>query len=188
MCDEPEAPELVRRAVEAAAAAGFECSCLPATGRLLAALAAAKPGGRLAESGTGHGVGTAWLSAGMAGPAGLVTVEQDPARAEAARALRPADPRVSVLTGDWTLLREHGPFDVFFCDGGGKRDDPAGVIDLLAPGGVLVMDDFAPSTGWPPLFDGRPDELRLRYLLDDRLVTAEVQVAADVSVVLGTRR
>jgi predicted O-methyltransferase YrrM len=53
--DEPEAPELVRRAVEAAAAAGFEFSCLPATGRLLAALAAAKPGGRLAESGTGHG-------------------------------------------------------------------------------------------------------------------------------------
>lgn len=188
MWDEPDLPALVSRATAGAAAAGFEWSCLPATGRLLAGLAAAKPSGRLAESGAGYGVGAAWLAAGMTGAATLVTVERDAARAAAAGELFAADPRVSVLTGDWALLRDHAPFDLFFCDGGGKREDPAGVIDLLAPGGILVLDDFTPTDGWPPLFDGRPDELRLRYLLDDRLTTAEVRVGADMAVVLGTRR
>jgi predicted O-methyltransferase YrrM len=35
------------------------------TGALLAVLAASKPGGKLLELGTGTGIGTSWLLAGM---------------------------------------------------------------------------------------------------------------------------
>jgi predicted O-methyltransferase YrrM len=186
---QPGRPWRVEQAEAAARAARFDFSCLPETGRLLSWAAASKPGGRLAESGTGYGVGTAWLAAGMTGDAVLVSVDHDETRSASARNLFADDPRVAILTGDWTLLRPSAPFDVFFCDGGGKRDDPAAVIEMLAPGGILILDDFTPHEGeWPPLYQGRPDHLRIRYLLDEQLVATEVRVRADASVVLATHR
>lgn len=180
-------PELVRRALANAEADGFTHSCEPGVGRLLAALAATKPAGRLAESGTGHGVGAAWLCGGMTADAALVTVERDPHRAEVARALFAGDERVRVLTADWTALRELGPFDLFFCDGGGKRDDPDGVVGLLAPGGILVLDDFAPATTWPPRYGDGVDDLRVHYLTHPLLVATEVRVTDTMAVVVGVR-
>lgn len=103
--------------------------------------------------GTGFGVGTAWLHAGLGENGRLVTVGRDGSRSAAAVDLFKSDRRVQVLTGDWLLLQAHAPFDVFFCDGGGKRDDPQAVVEMLAPGVVLVFDDFAPQSHWPPLFD-----------------------------------
>ncbi len=181
-------PPLVQAATAAAVAAGFRLSSTVETGRLLRAVAAAKPAGRVAESGTGHGVGTAWLHSGLGAAATLVTVEADPDRADSAAALFADDPRVRVLCGDWRLLESHAPFDVFFCDGGGKRDDPAGVVDLLAPGGVLVLDDFTPSASWPPLFEGAVDDLRVWYLTHPLLVSAEVQVGPGQANLVCTRR
>ena len=83
--------------------------------------AAAEAGGVVAESGTGSGVGTAWLHSGLAADARLVTVERDPELARRAAGLLTDDPRVQVLTGDWRLLEQHAPFDAFFCDGGPAR-------------------------------------------------------------------
>ena len=171
----------------AATADGFAHSSTPPVGRLLAVLAAARPGGRLGESGTGYGVGTAWLASGMLPTARLVTVECERRRAAAARRLFAADPRVTVLAGDWTDLREHGPFDLLFCDGGGKRDDPDAVVDLLAPGGILVLDDFTPATSWPPTYGGTTDQLRLEYLTHPRVRATEAQVAPGMAVILATR-
>lgn len=181
-------PSLVAHATEMAARAGFMMSCTPQVGRLLAALAAIKPNGVIAESGTGYGVGTAWLRYGLAVGASLVTVDRDPQRTEAVANMFGDDPRVRVLTGDWRLLRDHAPFDVFFCDGGGKRDDPAGVVELLALGGVLVLDDFTPANTWPPTFEGGVDDLRLFYLAHPRLLAVELVVGPDKAVVVGTRR
>ncbi|WP_088313917.1 O-methyltransferase [Kineosporia sp. R_H_3] len=189
----PAVPDRAVRARAAAAATGFPWSCSDATGRLLATLAAAKPGGRVGESGTGYGVGAAWLHSGM-GPAGaapagsLVTVEREPERARSAAALFADDARVRVLTGDWRLLADHGPFDVLFCDGGGKRDDPDAVVDLLAPGGVLVLDDLTPTDDWPPTYEGQVDTLRVRYLTHPALVAVQLAVAAAEGVVVAVRR
>ncbi|MBI4943617.1 MAG: class I SAM-dependent methyltransferase [Actinobacteria bacterium] len=192
----PPVPARAVRARAAADAAGFAWSCSDATGRLLATVAAAKPGGRIGESGTGYGVGAAWLHSGM-GPAGTagqspagtrVTVEREPERARSAAALFADDARVRVLTGDWRLLGDHGPFDVLFCDGGGKRDDPDAVVDLLAPGGVLVLDDLTPTDDWPPLFEGQVDALRVRYLTHPALVAVPLAVTAAEGVVVAVRR
>jgi predicted O-methyltransferase YrrM len=186
---DPDAvPERVRRAERAAAQLGFTLGCRPEIGALLRALVATKPAGRIAESGTGTGIGTAWMHSGLGAAATLVTVEIDEERARAAAELFADDPRVTVLPGDWTELAHHGPFDVFFCDGGGKRDDPDAVIELLAPGGTLVLDDFTPSASWPPTFDGSVDELRLTYLKDPRLVATEVDLATGTTAVIGVRR
>ncbi|HEY3868238.1 MAG TPA: class I SAM-dependent methyltransferase [Actinocrinis sp.] len=184
----PGTPERLAAAVGAAAEAGFSYSSTSEVGGLLRLLAASKPGGVVAESGTGFGVGTAWLHDGLAGDARLVTVEQDADRARRAAEIFADDPRVTVLAGDWLLLAEHAPFDLFFCDGGGKREDPQRVVDMLAPGGVLVLDDFTPSVGWPPRFDGAVDELRVFYLAHPALVTVEILTTPTASVVVAVRR
>ena len=181
-------PERVAAAHRQAAATGFAWSCIPEVGRILALAAAAKPEGVIAESGTGVGVGTAWLHSGLGAKARLLTVEREPERAALAAALFADDDRVEVLVGDWRLLEARAPFDVFFCDGGGKREDPSRVVELLAPGGLLIMDDFTPSAQWPPQHGGRIDELRLFYLGHPDLVATEVLTTPGSSAVIATRR
>ncbi|CAL9333704.1 O-methyltransferase [Streptomyces sp. enrichment culture] len=183
-----DVPERVAAAERFAAAAGFTRSCIPEVGRLLRLAAAAKPDGVVAESGTGAGVGTAWLHSGLGAGARLVTAERDPELARRAAGLFADDARVRVLSGDWRLLEAHAPFDVFFCDGGGKRDDPRRVVELLAPGGVLILDDFTPSPHWPPVFEGEVDELRLFYLTHPDLDATEVLTTPRSTAVLAARR
>lgn len=184
----PAVPPRVVAAERAAADAGFKKSCVPEVGRLLRLAAASKPHGTIAESGTGSGVGTAWLHSGLGDGARLVTVERDAELSRRAAGVFADDKRVRVLTGDWRLLEQHAPFDVFFCDGGGKRDDPHRVVELLAPGGLLVLDDFTPSSHWPPRFEGEVDELRLLYLTHPDLEATEALTTPTSSAVLAARR
>ena len=181
-------PVRVAAAERAAAAAGFKLSCTPEVGRLLSLAAAAKPTGTIAESGTGCGVGTAWLHSGLGTGARLITAERDEDLARTAAGLFTDDERVHVLPGDWSLLEQHAPFDVFFCDGGGKRDAQRQVIDLLAPGGILLLDDFTPSPEWPPRFCGEIDELRLFYLTHPKLQATEILTTPSTSAVMAVRR
>ena len=169
-------------------ALGFSSGCCREVGLLLRSLTSSKPMGRVAESGTGVGIGTAWMHSGLGDAASLVTVEREARLAHFAAELFSDDHRVQVLHGDWTQILGMAPFDVFFCDGGGKRDDPDAVISALSPGGVLVLDDFQHSPTWPPHADGHVDELRMTYLEDPRLVTCQVRVTDAMVVVLGVRR
>src|SRR5437879_7330798 len=56
---------------------GFTMASEPQTGSLLRTLAASKPSGRFLELGTGTGVGTAWLLAGMDERSRLESVENE---------------------------------------------------------------------------------------------------------------
>jgi predicted O-methyltransferase YrrM len=183
---EPATPQLVAAARALAAELGFDHSCSAGTGRLLATLAASVTG-TVGESGTGCGVGTAWLRSGLRNGSRIVTVERDPARAAGACRLFATDPAVTVVEGEWTALRDHGPFALFFLDGGGKREGVDAVADLVAAGGVVVMDDFTPVDGWPPRYDGRPDDLRIAWLTEPRFAAVEVRVSATESAILATR-
>ncbi|MEV7241610.1 class I SAM-dependent methyltransferase [Streptomyces sp. NPDC093248] len=184
-------PPLVRDALAAARAHGFAHSCRPEQGRLLHALAGGA-GARIGETGTGLGVGLAWLASGARPGVRLYSVERDPERARLAAGVFADRPGVTVLTGDWRRIAEHGPFDLLVLDGGGQGkvpgDEPADVAELLAPGGTVVVDDFTPATGWPPLHEGVVDRARLHWLGHPALRSAELRLAADLSAVVGTRR
>ena len=78
-------PPLVERAVGLARRLGFANSCRPEHGRLLHALAAGAT--RIGETGTGCGVGLAWLASGARPGTRLVSVEIDTERAGLAASL-----------------------------------------------------------------------------------------------------
>ncbi|WP_399887222.1 O-methyltransferase [Streptomyces sp. BBFR51] len=159
--DDATLPTPVARAVAAARAHGFAFSCRPEQGRLLQLLAAGASH-RIAETGTGCGVGLAWLASGARPGVRLVSVERDPERARVAESVFRDHPRTEILHGDWRRVEEHGPYDLLVLDGGGqaKGDGTADPTRLLTPGGTLVVDDFTPATTWPPLFAGAPDHPR----------------------------
>jgi predicted O-methyltransferase YrrM len=157
-------PPLVRAAVEAARAVGFENSCLPSHGRLLHVLAGGVGEGVIGETGTGAGVGLAWMASGARRGVRLVGIERDDERATVASALFADVPAVSVRHGDWLELASECPFSLLALDGGGQgkgQDWPVDPLLWLRPGGVVVMDDFTPATQWPPQFAGKTDHARL---------------------------
>jgi predicted O-methyltransferase YrrM len=184
-------PPLVARAVEGARREGFVKSCRAAHGRLLSVLAGGVGDGTIGETGTGCGVGLAWLVTGASAGARLVSVELDVRLAAAAREVFADEQRVAVLDGDWSLLEAHAPFDLLCLDGGGQGKHGEAPIDptaWLRPGGVLVMDDFTPGTTWPPTYDGAVDQARLAWLEHPLLLATELRTEPDAAAIVAVRR
>lgn len=154
-------------------------------GGLLRALAAFVADGKVAEVGTGYGVGTAWLAAGLSGGAHLFTVDNDPERVRAVRRLYAREHAVTVLEGDWhTMLAPLLPFDLLFLDGGGhKRDAPTELRlarRLLRPGGLLVIDDMTPG------FRG-PDPVRDHLTPEEGFVACELLTTPRTALIVAAR-
>jgi len=76
--DAARLPPLVVRAHDRAAHSGFEDSCIREVGRLPRDLVGQVEVGTVGETGSGTGVGTAWLAAGLCPGVRLMTVESDP--------------------------------------------------------------------------------------------------------------
>ena len=182
-------PPLVARAVDLARRLGFANSCRPEHGRLLRALAAGA--GTIGETGTGCGVGLAWLASGARPGTRLVSVEIDAERAGLVASLFADLPHLAVLAGDWREIYRTGPFDLLVLDGGahgksgGIPDDPQ---ELLKPGGTLVIDDLTPASTWPPRFGGQVDPARMYWLAHPALDAAELRLAPDLAALVATRR
>jgi predicted O-methyltransferase YrrM len=179
--DPTQFPPRVWRAVENTRRAGFPLACTPEVGRLLQLCA--RGARRIGELGTAYGVGAAWIESGMGPGARLITVELDAERARSARELFADRPFVEVLTGDWSLCLERGPFDMLFSDGGPKRNpgDPEKLFPLLKPGGLVVLDDY--TAGY-----AQDDVSRKIWLSSRRYRALEVTLTPDASVILATRR
>ena len=183
-------PSLVRAALDVADRQGFDNSCAPEQGRLLAVLARGAAGMRVGETGTGCGVGLAWM-VDAAGPStSFVSIELDPERARAAAAVFADRPNVRVVEGDWTQLRAHGPFDLLVLDGGGKGKEPGDDPPLdpadgwLALGGTVVLDDFAP-TDHPDA--ARHDHARDYWLRQPALQATELRLSPTLATLVGRR-
>ncbi|NNE73293.1 MAG: SAM-dependent methyltransferase [Acidimicrobiales bacterium] len=185
-------PPLVARAVAAANDLGFELSVHPATGRLLQSLAGGvQPGGLIGETGTGTGVGLAWMASSAHPGVRLLSIEIDADRAAAAQTVFVDTPNVTVLCGDARELYEHGPFHLLVFDGGWGSakagDAPVGVAEVLVDGGLLTVDDFSPMTTWPPRFHGELDRGRHYWLTHPEMLATEIAVAPDMAVVIARR-
>ena len=136
-----------------AAELGFTLSCEDRTGSLLATLAASKPGGHLAELGTGVGAGAAWLLHGMRPDAHLISAETDTVRQAIAAKHLGHDPRVAFETVDadtWLDTYSGPPLALAYVDcRPGKFHRLDDLLDLLEPGGLYVVDDLLPQPTWP---------------------------------------
>src|SRR5439155_16589438 len=93
----PAALDGIRRDTERI---GLTLASEPKTGSLLRALAASTPRGEFLEIGTGTGVGTAWLLAGVDANSRLASVDSDPKELEIARRHRGHDSRVTLRLVD----------------------------------------------------------------------------------------
>ncbi len=139
-------PALVAAARNQASRLGFQLSSDDRVGNLLAVLAAhTNVGGSILELGTGTGVGTAWIATGLGGrtDVSVVTVESDPTRACAARALLWPD-FVKLIEGDAVdFLSTGGQFDLIFADAqGGKWQRLDLTVAALVENGLLIVDDM----------------------------------------------
>jgi len=178
-------PPLVQRALELARAQGFERSCIPEVGRLLHVLSGARGRERVAEIGTGCGVGSAWIVSALAPGVPFYTAELDEGRAAAVAELFRADKDVHVLAGDWReLLPPQAPFDLLFFDAAKQlrpRKDGELATGLLAPGGIAVLDDLTP--GRPG-----PDPVRKFWLGHRELVAVELMTTPASAAIVAVRR
>jgi predicted O-methyltransferase YrrM len=184
-----ELPPLVERAVRLARREGFENSCRPEQGRLLFALAAGAEA--IGETGTGCGVGLAWLASGARPGARLVSIELDARRAALAAELFSGLGQVTVIHGDWRQIYQEGPFDLLVLDGGASGKSGGESADpevLLRPGGIAVIDDLTPARDWPPRFEGQVDAARMHWLTHAGFDAAELRLAPDLAALVATRR
>ena len=153
------APTAWRRLADRTRDLGFDMPSEPRMGSLLRTLAAAKPGGRLLELGTGTGLATACLLAGMDAQAELVTVDTDPRVQAVAREVLGDDARVTfVLEDGLAFIRREPPasFDLVFADAmPGKYDGLDEALALVRPGGFWIGDDMLPQPNWPEGHAGR---------------------------------
>jgi len=146
----PAALSVIERETEALK---FPMGSEAKTGSLLRTLAATKPGGAFLELGTGTGIGTAWILAGMDQHARLTSIDNDATVMAVARRHLGHDPRVTFHTVDGaqflaTLCGQQ--FDFIFADTWpGKYDHLDEALSLLKPGGLYSIDDLLPQPSWP---------------------------------------
>ncbi|MGO9454267.1 MAG: O-methyltransferase [Candidatus Binataceae bacterium] len=176
-------PDAVVAAKHRAEAFGFTKACVDRVGRLLASLAAAVPeGGRILEIGTGVGVGTAWISAGLGQriDTEVISVEIDHQLSDAARSW-PWSGNVRILTADVIELFDTcGTFDLVFADAyPNKIDYIEAIIKLVRPGGFLLIDDLKTNMGTSKT-KAEKDALRDLLLRHRDLQTVELEWASGV--------
>lgn len=142
---------------------GFSLASEPRTGALLAVLAASKPGGRLLELGTGTGVGTCWLLAGMDADSRIDTVDSDERVIAVARRHLGTDHRATfhALDGaDFMVRAAPNSYDLIYADAWpGKFFHLHQALGLLAAGGIYVIDDLMPQPNWPDGHASKVDAL-----------------------------
>jgi predicted O-methyltransferase YrrM len=183
-------PETWREIGLRTAALGFHMPSEADTGAMLRLLAASKPGGRLLELGTGTGLATACLAAGMGADATLVSVDNDARVQAVAREALGKDPRVTFVVADGLdHVRAQTPasFDLIFADAWpGKYDGLDETLALVRPGGLYVVDDMLPQPNWPDNHQVRVDDLTARLKSHPDLAAVSLSWAS--GLIIAARR
>lgn len=132
---------------------GFKMASDRKTGCLLRSLASSKPSGKILDLGTGTGLSAAWMLDGMDGASRLVSVDNDPEAVAIADNILGNDPRAEFHVQDGSdFLRNLAgeKFDLIFADTWpGKIWDLDLALNLLADGGIYVVDDMSYQPHWP---------------------------------------
>lgn len=172
-------------------ALGFEMPSEIEVNALLRTLTAIKPTAVCLELGTGTGMASSWLVDGL-GPNGhLTTVDNEPKWLDVARKHLANDPRVNIvcIDGDEFLHRANEQpirYDLIFADTwSGKYRLLDEALNLLAPGGLYVIDDMLPQPNWPEGHD-----LKVQSLMEELSRKPHLQLCSlswSCGVVIATR-
>ena len=151
-------------AIKAASKAiGFSMPSDLQTGAFLRTLAASKPDASVLEIGTGTGLATAWLLAGMDANSTLVSIDSNADYQAIARKYLGDDNRLQLVCGDageWLENNNRDTFDLIFADAWpGKYANLDATLNRLKPGGIYVIDDMLPQPNWPDGHDKNVDAL-----------------------------
>lgn len=147
-------PSSLKDIEDATASIGFTMSSDQLTGSLLRTLAATKPAGSFLELGTGTGHGTAWILDGMDAKSSLITVDIGEHAVSVAKRFLGPDPRVTFVAMDGvafidSMREQRRTFDFIFADmHPGKFRHLEETLQLLAPGGIYIVDDLLPLPTW----------------------------------------
>ena len=132
---------------------GFDMASESKTGALLQTLAASKPNARFLEIGTGTGLSTAWILAGMDQQSSLYTVDNDPQAQQIACDHLGYDQRVNFVCSNaeiWLKQNQHQQFNLIFADTWpGKFSNLDDALNMLAVGGIYIIDDLLAQPNWP---------------------------------------
>lgn len=157
-------------------AIGFAMGSDVLTGNFLRMLAASKPSGHFLEMGTGTGLAACWILNGMDFKSTLVSVDKDPVCLEIVRKVLGNDSRLTLVLADgndFIKTAKKRSFNLVFADSWpGKYENLEQMLDLVAPGGLYVIDDMLPQPGWPERHQKSVDALLAKLAtLDDFQVT-----------------
>ncbi len=147
-------PKTLESILQATAASGFPMASDVQTGSLLKTLAASKPAARFLELGTGTGLSTAWILAGMDAASTLVTVDSNEVVQSIAKRFLGEDARATFQCMDGGAFLDSlagQQFDFLFADTWpGKYTHLEQALSLLKPGAFYIVDDMLPQPNWPP--------------------------------------
>jgi len=168
---EIQVPEPYQAILARSRAVQFQMNSDLLTGSLLRTLAASKTAASLLELGTGAGLGTCWILAGMDARSSLVSVENDPQVLAIARDEIGADPRLTLREADGAdfLAGCRERYDFVYADTWpGKYSHLRLSLNLVKPGGIFLVDDMLPQPSWPAGHEAKVAELtaELEHLPD----------------------
>lgn len=160
------------------------------TGALLQTLAASKPNATLLEIGTGTGLATAWLLAGMDAGSALVSIDSNANYQAIARQHLGHDNRLQLIcddAGEWVENNDSDKFDLIFADAWpGKYANLNTTLNLLKIGGIYIIDDMLPQPNWPDGHDKKVDELVVQ--LESRDDVQLVKLAWSTGIMLVVKK
>jgi predicted O-methyltransferase YrrM len=170
---------------------GFSMASESQTGSLLRTLAASKTAGQFLELGTGTGVATAWLLAGMDKASRLATVDIDPTVVAIARRYLGSDHRVTFHLDDAAAFIERqtpGSFDLVFADAWpGKFSHLEQALALVRVGGFYFVDDLLPQSNWPAGHEPAVSALIERLATHDQFLVTKLAWASGLMVLVRAR-
>ena len=180
-------PEQVVTAQRLARENDFNYSCIDEVGQFLSVLTASIKQGTIAEIGTGYGVGTAWMAANLTSEVSLISIDNDKSKINSVRTIF-RQKNVKLIHSDWQEILNYAPFQFIFADGGkAKEQHPEMLVEALAVGGMILIDDLTPIEYWPEQWKGKKDKVREYWLSRPHLQAVELRVTPKNSVIVATK-
>lgn len=174
--------------LKATKAISFDMASDLSTGSLLKTLTSSKPAGLFLELGTGSGLATSWIAAGMDQESELITVDNNEVLISIARQ-NLVDHRINFVCADgyeWIKDYQGSPFDLIFADAiPGKYEMFAETWALLKKGGFYIIDDMQKQDNWP---DGH-DQKAVAFIqaLEDRTDVALTKLDWSTGVIIAVK-